>query len=238
MSVDYNKLESQLVDFPPAIRQKVINEVRRAETIQYFRYNPNLNWRTIKAKVKDILKEFNLPISTPIEKRELRTANDWQSAYDASYTVSQSQAYAETWSRAFSEIQSRAHTEAQSRAQDRIRSATYTAVWSRARGATENIAKSAVWELASDLPDFRNRTNPFKKMVDMFKMGLYPIGVVNGKFVIYYIPRPKAKKKTLNVGEAKKTIRRINGAPRMATVKKVSRGRYSVRVVNKRRRQR
>jgi hypothetical protein len=32
--------------------------------------------------------------------------------------------------------------------------------------------------------------NPFKVLTDLWEMGFYVVGVVKGKFILYYVPKP------------------------------------------------
>ena len=71
--------------------------------------------------------------------------------------------------------------------------AALDAAWGAARGAARDAARGAAWGaadiLASKTPTYKLDT-PFVKMVDIWEMGLYPIGVVDGKFVVY-VPQSK-----------------------------------------------
>ena len=54
-----------------------------------------------------------------------------------------------------------------------------------------DAARDAAWGaadvLATFTPTYKGKT-PFVRLVDLYEMGLYPIGVVDGKFIVYVPP--------------------------------------------------
>jgi hypothetical protein len=46
-------------------------------------------------------------------------------------------------------------------------------------------------ELSSDLLKTQYPKNPFKLMVDLWEEGFYVCGIVDKKFIIYYVPKKK-----------------------------------------------
>ena len=62
--------------------------------------------------------------------------------------------------------------------------AAWGAAWDAARGAARDAAWGAADILASHTDTYKLKT-PFVRLVDIWEMGMYPIGVVDGKFVVY-----------------------------------------------------
>ena len=69
--------------------------------------------------------------------------------------------------------------------------AAWDAAWYAARDAAWDAARGAAWgacdQLALHTETYKKDT-PFLKLVDLWEMGLYPVGVVDGKFVVYVPP--------------------------------------------------
>ena len=59
--------------------------------------------------------------------------------------------------------------------------------WGAARDAAWGAAWGAEDILATHTKSYKLNT-PFVKLVDIWEMGLYPIGVIDGKFVVYVPP--------------------------------------------------
>ena len=71
---------------------------------------------------------------------------------------------------------------------DAARGAARDAAWDAAWGAAWDAARDAAWG-AADLLATHTQTyklnTPFLKLVDIWELGLYPVGVVNGVFIVY-----------------------------------------------------
>ncbi len=74
---------------------------------------------------------------------------------------------------------------------DAARDAAWGAAWGAARDAAWDAARDAAWGaaeiVASDLPEYRKKypNGSFANLIPLWEAGLYPVGIVRGKFVIY-----------------------------------------------------
>jgi len=94
-------------------------------------------------------------VKASIEYRSLKTTNDWGAARVAAWDAA--------W--------------------DAARGAAWDAAWDAARDA----ARGAADILALNLKDYKKKypNGNFINLIPLWEAGLYPIGVVNGKFIIY-----------------------------------------------------
>jgi len=56
-----------------------------------------------------------------------------------------------------------------------------------------DAVRDVAFIIVSDLPAIKERypKNPFKPLLDLWEMGYYVVGVVNKKFILYYVPKIK-----------------------------------------------
>ena len=73
---------------------------------------------------------------------------------------------------------------------------TRASAWDSAWDSAWASARASAWEVVDDLMKKKGyKENPYKLLMDLWEMGLYPIGVLKDKkFHIYYVPLKKAKK--------------------------------------------
>lgn len=71
-----------------------------------------------------------------------------------------------------------------SAALDAARDAALDAAWGAARGAAWDAAWGAADILATHTDTYKLKT-PFVRLVDIWELGMYPCGVIDGKFVVY-----------------------------------------------------
>lgn len=70
----------------------------------------------------------------------------------------------------------------------------WDAAWDAARAAARDAAWDAAWGaadlLSSDLKDYKKKypNGNFIQLIPLWEMGIYPVGVINGKFVVYVPP--------------------------------------------------
>ena len=62
--------------------------------------------------------------------------------------------------------------------------------WGAALGAARDAAWGAADILVENLADYQKKypQGNFKNLIQLWEMGLYPIGVIDGKFVVYIPP--------------------------------------------------
>ncbi len=73
-------------------------------------------------------------------------------------------------------------------ARDAARDAAWDAAWGAARDAARDAAWDAAWGAHDTLATFTGtytKATPFLRLVDLWELGMYPVGVVNGKFIVY-----------------------------------------------------
>jgi hypothetical protein len=81
------------------------------------------------------------------------------------------------------------------------------AAWDAALDAAWDAAWGACEIVASDLPNFTKKypKGAFLQLIPLWESGLYPIGIVNGKFIVY-VPQIKTQIKTISRAEAEKLL--------------------------------
>ncbi len=95
-------------------------------------------------------------VDASIEYRSLKTEEDYTAARDA----------------------------ARGAAWDAARDAAWDAAWGAAWGAAWDAARGAQDLLATHTYTYKLKT-PFLRLVDIWEMGMYPVGVMGGKFIVY-----------------------------------------------------
>ncbi len=111
-------------------------------------------------KREDIDKQVNIVlkafgVEASIEYRSLKTASDWGAARDA--------AWGAAWG------------------------AAWDAAWGAAWDAARDAARGAADVLALNIEEYKKKypNGNFINLIPLYEAGLYPIGVVDGKFIVY-----------------------------------------------------
>jgi len=70
------------------------------------------------------------------------------------------------------------------------RASARASAWASARASAWASARAIENILVEDLPDFKEKypNGTFKNIIPIWEKGLYPIGIIDGKFVIYVPP--------------------------------------------------
>ena len=144
--------------------QKLPEEVE-AKLDAYIERIKKIKWFQPQSKIdaKDIENKVKFALDcfglkAELEWRKLETAKDWGAARDASW--------------------------------DAARDAAWDAAWAAAGDAAGDAARGAENVLVEDLEDFKNKypNGTFINLIPLWELGLYPIGVISEKFVIYVPP--------------------------------------------------
>jgi hypothetical protein len=175
---------------PEAVEKDLDAYIERVKNVKWFEPDPSLTKDTVDTKVKSALSAFGITAS--IEYRSLKTEADYIAAWEA--------ARDETWSAAWDKARSAAWSAARSAAWDAVWSAAWSAAWDAVWGAARSAARDAAWDaarsavrdavwgaadiLASHTPTYK-LDKPFVKMFEIWELGMYPVGVVNGVFIVY-----------------------------------------------------
>ncbi len=155
---------------------------KRVEKIKWFTPKPIVSKKEITLSVDACLNLFKFP-RVKIDFKYLNTVDDWSAARSAARSAAESAA------------ESAARSAAWSAAWSAAESAARSAAWSAARSAAWSAAESAAGLITKDIKSYKKlyKDVPFLKMVDLFEMGLYPIGVVDNTFLIY-VPLVNSKR--------------------------------------------
>ena len=147
-------------ELPQEVEQRLDNYIERIKKIEWFKPKAELSKDQIEKQVSVILKAFW--VEAIIEYRQLKTPKDWDAAWDA------------TWDATLGAALGAA------------RDATRGAARDAALGAARDAARGAYDELLKDNKQYSDKypNGSFINLVPLYEMGLYPIGVVDWKFVI------------------------------------------------------
>ena len=158
---------------PKEVEKKLNNYIQRIEKIKWFQPAKNLKKANIEKQVKVILKAFG--VEAKIEYKQLRNQKAWNAAQDAARDVAWGAARNAAWNAA----------------RDAARDAAWDAAWDAARGVVWNAARDAACGvndiLVSDLKEYKKKypNGNFINLIPLWEIGLYPVGLINGKFIIY-----------------------------------------------------
>ena len=167
---------------PAKVEKELDAYVARIKDIKWF--------KPVQLKRADVDKQINVAlkafgVAASIEYRTLKTSDDWGAARDA--------ARGAAWDAAWGA----ARDAARDAAWDAARGAARDAAWGAARDAARDAAWGATDLLAKHTPEKLgyNEKYPegnYLKLIPLWEMGLYPIGVINDKFVCYVPDEPGA----------------------------------------------
>ena len=168
-------------ELPEHVEKALDAYIERIKAIKWFSPSPNITKQEVDTKVNLALAAFG--VSASIEYRRLSTQQDWDAAWYAAWDAA--------WYAARDAAWDAARGAARDAAWDAARDAARDAAWDAARDAAWDAARGAAWgacdQLALHTETYKKDT-PFLKLVDLWEMGLYPVGVVDGKFVVYVPP--------------------------------------------------
>src|SRR3990167_816005 len=165
VKIDYAKLSKDLGDIPT--KKDVLKLCRYIESIKWFKPQKKLDKINLKLKINSIIKAFKLDFSCDLEFHKLESYSDWASARDSARVSARDSAWASAWDSA----------------------------WASAWDSARDSAWASAFEVVKDLMKAKGyEKNPFKELLEIWNLGLYPIGLLKDKkFHIYYIPLKKKK---------------------------------------------
>jgi len=178
-------------ELPDDVVKKLDAYVERIKAIKWFTPSADLKKEKVETAVKVSLKAFG--VEAKIEFKQLKTTEDWDAAWDAARDAARDAA----WDAARDAARDAAWDAARGAAWDAARDAAWGAAWGAARDAARDAAWGAAWDaargaaetLVEDLKEYKGK-KAFLSLEDIWEMGLYPIGVVDGVFIIY-VPASK-----------------------------------------------
>ncbi|MFA4833597.1 MAG: hypothetical protein WC619_01975 [Patescibacteria group bacterium] len=153
---------------PKEVEKKLDAYIKRIKAIKWFQPKTDLKKLDVEKQIKLSLKAFG--VEAGIEYKQLKTPEDWGAARGAARDA----AWGAAWGAA----------------RDAARDAAWGAAWGAARGAAWGAARGAADVLALNLEDYKKKypNGNFINLIPLWEMGLYPIGVVGKKFIIYIPP--------------------------------------------------
>ena len=172
-----NKYNQEL---PHEVETQLDEYIERIKSIQWFCPSPDLKRTDIDRQVSIALKAFGLEAS--VEYRTLKTQKDWgaaqDAAQDAAWDAAQDAAWDAAWDASWGAALDAALNASWCAAQD----AAWDAAWDASWGAAD--------VLALNLDDYKKKypTGNFIHLIPLWEAGLYPCGVIGGKFIIYVPP--------------------------------------------------
>ena len=163
---------------PKEVQNKLKAYLKRIKKVDWFKPK-KIDKKEIEKKVKFILQCFGVKAS--VEYRKLETKKDWDVAWNAAWNAARNVVWDAAWNAAWNA------------ARNTARNAVRNVAWDAARNVARNVVWGATEIVAMDLKSFKTKypNGAFIHLIDLWEMGLYPIGIINKKFVIYL---PKIKK--------------------------------------------
>ena len=142
---------------PKKIQAKLDAYLKRVKKIRWFKLSPDFTTLKAEKQIRLALKAFG--VEAEVEWKRLETRDDWDAACGAAWGAAWNVAWNVAWN------------------------AAWDAAWDAARGA----ARGAAEIVAIDLEGFNKKypDGAFLLLIPLWEMGLYPCGVIDGKFVVY-----------------------------------------------------
>ncbi len=197
MSHKYNQ------KLPTEVEAQLDQYIERIKAIKWFRPSKDLKKADVETHLNLVLETFGVKAS--VEYRKLKIASDWDAAWGAARDAAWGAARDAAWGAARGAARDAARDAARGAARDAAwgaaRDAARDAAWGAARDAAWGAARDAAWGaawgandlLVQDLEDYKKKypKGSFINLIPLWEIGLYPIGIVDGKFVIYIPPTDK-----------------------------------------------
>lgn len=176
-------------ELPKNVEKQLDDYIERIEAIQWFKVSPDIKREDVDTQVNVALKAFGVEAS--IEYRSLKTVEDWDAARDAAWGAVRDAAWGAArdtaWDTAWDVARDAAWDTARDAACDAARDVARDAAWGAAWDAAWGAAWGASDVLALNLDDYKAKypNGNFINLIPLWEAGLYPCGVIDGKFVVY-----------------------------------------------------
>ena len=154
-------------NLPQKVNNQIDAYIKRIKAIKWFKPSADVKRIDVDKQINVALEAFG--IKANIEYRTLKKLEDWDAARGAAWDA----------------------------ARDAARDAAWGAAWGAARGAAWGAARDAAWGaadvLALNLDDYKKKypKGNFVNLIPLWEAGLYPCGVIKGKFVVYVPEKDK-----------------------------------------------
>ena len=146
---------------PKEVEKKLDDYIVRIKKINWFKPAENIKKEDVENQVKLCCEAFKVKANP--EFKYLKTPQDWGAAWNAAWNAARDAAWDAAWNAA--------------------RDAAWNATWDAVSGALDL--------LALNLEGYKKKypKGNFINLIPFWEMGLYPVGIVNKKFIIYVSPR-------------------------------------------------
>ena len=185
-------------ELPAEVESKLDAYIERVKAIKWFKPSASIDKSAVKKQVSVVLKAFGVEAS--LEYRTLKTPQDWDAAWgaardaarDAAWGAARDAARDADWGAARDADWGAAWGAARDAAWDAARDAAWGAARDAAWGAAWGAAWDAAWGaadlLSQQTPTYKNKSGTFLHLIPLYELGLWPLGVVDGKFVVAVTP--------------------------------------------------
>ena len=170
---------------PKKVQKRMDDFIESLKTYPWFKPSPNLKKEDVEKQVKFTLDCFGVKVE--VEYRKLEKKEDWNSARDSARDSAWASAWVSVWNSARDSARDSARESAWNSVWASARASVWASEWDSARASTRASAEI----LLEDNKEFKKiyPNGAFKQLLKLWKMGLYPVGVLkNKKFVIYVPP--------------------------------------------------
>ena len=166
---------------PAEVEKQLDDYIERIKAIKWFQPKTDLKRADVDTQVNLVLKAFGVEAS--IEYKQLKTQKDWDAARDAARDAAWDAAWGAAWDAAWDAARGAARGAARDAAWGAARDAARDAAWDAARDAAWGAADI----LALNLDEYKKKypNGNFINLIPLYEVGLYPAGIVDGKFVVY-----------------------------------------------------
>ena len=175
-------------ELPSEIEAQLDSYMDRIKAIKWFQPSKNMQKDDIEKQVSVAIEAFGCKAS--IELRSLRTPKARIAVRD--------EARIAAWDEAWDALRDEVRDEARIAVRDAAWSAARDALWDEAWGASWGEVRIAAWDaawgavdlLAMNLPEYKSKypQGNFINLIPLYEAGLYPVGIVDGKFLVYVPP--------------------------------------------------
>jgi hypothetical protein len=179
---------------PAEVEAQLDAYIERIKAIKWFQPSADLKKEEINKQVTVASEAFRVEafgVEASIEYRKLETTEDWDAARDVALGAAWNAARGTAWNAA----RGAAWDAARDAAWDAAWNAAWNTAWDAAWDAARDVAWDAAWDaawgacdlLALNLETYKNKypTGNFIHLISIWEAGLYPCGVIDGKFIIY-----------------------------------------------------
>lgn len=173
---------------PKEVETRLDDYIERVKKIKWFQPNAEISKEIIEKQVDIVLKAFWVEAS--IEYKQLKTPEDWSADLDATW----GDAWGDALGDARDAVREAAWGATWGAAWDAVREVAWGAAWGAACDAdwvaTYETVREAAWGIYDELLKYNKQysdkypNGSFINLIPLYEMGLYPIGVVDWKFVI------------------------------------------------------